>query len=145
MKSIFEFTDYRDYLNTWIDAQNIKGCKSQIAQAMGISSTMISLILRGDKHLSPEQATELIEFMGLNDREGDYLLLLVDLGKSGSHKLSQRLKNKIKESQKEAQQISKRIKKDKELSDEAKAIYYSSWTYTGIRNLNLRILTNKVP
>lgn len=135
MISVFEFENYRVFLNSWIEKQNIKGCKSQMAKAAGVSSTLISLILKGDKHLSSEQSLDLCEFMGFNDKECDYFMLLVELGRSGSHKLTQRLKGKIKAAQKESQQISKRVKKDLELSEESKALYYSSWVYTGIRNL----------
>ncbi|MGZ3743368.1 MAG: DUF4423 domain-containing protein [Pseudobdellovibrionaceae bacterium] len=37
---------------------------------------------------------------------------------------------------KQARKISSRVKKDLELSEEQKSIYYSSWLYTGVRNLS---------
>lgn len=133
--SVFDFEDYRQYLNTWIDAQSARGMKAQLAQALGVSSTLVSLMLKGDKHLSMEQAAETVDYLGLQDKEADYFFILVEYGKAGSHKLRQRLKQKIQQHKSESKQLGKRLKKDLELSESQSAIYYSSWIYTGIRNL----------
>lgn len=134
--SVFEYNDYRVFLNSWLNAQSTRGLKGKLAEAMGVSSTLVSLILKGDKQLSLEQAMEASEYIGLNEKEADYFFLLVELGRAGSHKLQRRLSQKVEQQQKEAKQIGKRVKKDLELNDEQKAIYYSSWLYTGIRNLS---------
>lgn len=97
---------------------------------------MISLILKGDKQLSQEQAHDVCEFLGLNDKESEYFFLLADYGRAGTQKLKQRLLKRLKELQEQAKKISRRVKKDTELTDQQKAIYYSSWIYTGIRNLS---------
>ncbi|MFP5519253.1 MAG: TIGR02147 family protein [Bdellovibrionia bacterium] len=133
--SIYDFEDYRLYLNTWIEQQSQKGLKSKFASVMNVSTTLVSLILKGEKQISLEQATELVDFLGLSDRESDYFFLLVELSRAGTHKLKNRLKLKIKIAKKEAQKVSSRVKKDHELTDDKKAIYYSSWVYTGLRNL----------
>lgn len=134
--SVFEFEDYRVFLNTWIDAQTTRGIKGRLAEALGVSSTLVSLILKGDKHLSAEQAMEAVDYLGLQEKEADYFLLLVELGRAGSVKLQNRLKSKINLQKKESQQLNKRLRKDLELDETQKAIYYSSWIYTGIRNLS---------
>lgn len=147
MKTVFDFTDYREFLNTWIDehGEGSRGLKGRIAQACGVSSSLISLILKGHKHLTLEQAAEAADFVGLNDREAEYFFLLVEIGKAGSHKLQTKLRKRMKEQQEQAKKISKRVRKDIELSDEVKSIYYSSWIYTGIRNLSAVPGTNDVP
>lgn len=133
--SVFDFDDYREFLTSWIDAQSVRGLRAQLAQAMGVSSTLVSLILKGDKHLSMEQAAEAVDYLGLQEREADYFFTLVEFGKAGSHKLRMKLKNKLRQQKNESKQLGKRLKKDLELTEEKKAIYYSSWIYTGIRNL----------
>lgn len=133
--SVFDFDDYREFLNSWIDAQSVRGLRAQLAQALGVSSTLVSLILKGDKHLSMEQAAETVDYLGLQERETDYFFLLVEFGKAGSHKLRQKLKQKMNQQKAESKQLGKRLKKDLELSETKSAIYYSSWVYTGIRNL----------
>src|SRR5262245_1794364 len=97
---------------------------------------MMSLILKGDKHMSMEQAAEAAEFLNLNDLETDYFLLLVEAGIAGSFKLQRKLGRRIREMKSQAKKIASRVKKDKELSDEEKAIYYSNWTFTAARNLS---------
>jgi len=50
-------------------------------------------------------------------------------------RLKQKLNRRIKQAQEHSRKVGRRVKKDAELSDEHKAVYYSSWVYTGVRNL----------
>jgi uncharacterized protein (TIGR02147 family) len=137
MKSIYDFTDYREFSKTWIDSQEgSRGLRGRLAEAMGISSTMMSLMMKGEKNLSLEQAAEAAEFFGLNERETDYFFLLVEFGKAGTHKLQVKLRRQIREAQTQAKKISNRIPKDADLTDEVKAVFYSSWIYSAIRILS---------
>jgi len=136
MISVFDFQNYRKFLMAWIDSQNERGTSGRLASAMNMSPSMMSLILKGEKNLSQEQATELVEYLGLNDIETDYFFVILEVDKSGSHKLTQRLLRKKETILKQASKISTRINKDLELSDEQKSIYYSTWLYTGVRNLS---------
>jgi uncharacterized protein (TIGR02147 family) len=103
-----------------------------MAEYLRISSTMMSHIFNGDRHLSNESANDLCEFMGLADDEFDYFFLLVAYAKAGNHRLQARLKKKVLAEQKKANQISKKMKADTELNEPAKAIFYSNWLYAGI-------------
>lgn len=137
MVSIYDFTDFRAYLKAWLAARPKRGRgeSRRWAQKLGVSSTMISQVMSGGKPLSLELALELIEALGLSEREGDYFLLLVELDRAGSARLQARARKRIQAAQALAREISHRIQRDHELSPETKAIYYSSWHYTGIRNL----------
>lgn len=88
------------------------------------------LILKGEKQLNAEQAIEACEHMALNERETDYFLLLVEYGRSGSHKLSTKLKKRINEMRDAQKNLSKRLKKDRQLSEEEISIFYSHWSYS---------------
>lgn len=137
MVTIYEHTNYREFLNGWISSQpnGGRGLKGQMAKHLGISSTLISFILSGTKPLSMEQGSELADFVGLNEAETDYFFLLVEKERAGTVKLREKLDRRIKMAQEQARKVARRVKKDVELSDELKAIYYSSWLNTGIRNL----------
>lgn len=137
MVSIFDFNSYREYLAAWIQAQPNKGrgIKGQLARTLNVSPTLISFVLNGSKLLTLEQASDLADFIGLNETECDYLLILVEFERAGHHRLRQKLARKINSAQEKAKKISSRVKKDMDLTDEQKTIYYSSWIYTGIRNL----------
>lgn len=138
MISIYDFTDYREFLRAWLASAktNQRGGQGRLATAVGVSSTMMSLIFKGQKQLSMEQASDAADFLGLNEKESDYFFLLVEFGRAGSFKLQQKFKKRIKDQQDLSKKISRRVKKDIELTDEQKAVYYSTWLYTGIRNLS---------
>jgi uncharacterized protein (TIGR02147 family) len=137
MLSIFEFTNYREYIGAWIGSQGSAGygVKGRIAEALGVSSSLISQMLKGEKTLTPDQTSDLSDFLGLNEIESDYLHMLVDFDRAASPRYREKLKKKIGVLQQQSRQIGKRVPRNKELTDEQKAIYYSSWLYTGIRNL----------
>jgi uncharacterized protein (TIGR02147 family) len=138
MLEIFEFSSYRKYLESWIEAQGERsyGLKGRIAQSLGISSSLLSQVLKGEKSLTSDQTSDLCDYLGLNELESDYLHLLVDKERAGNPRYREKIERKIRHLQKESQKIGRRVTKNKELTEEQKAIYYASWLYTGIRNLS---------
>lgn len=109
---------------------------AKMAAAAGVSPALFSQIMAGDRQFSQEGGLALAEYLSLSERETDYLLLLIDHERAGSQKLKSRLFIRLKEFQQEAAKVANRIKRDKELSSETRAVYYSSWSYTAIRNLS---------
>lgn len=144
--SIYDYDDYKAFVKQWIASQPKKGrgILRRMAEHLKISPTMLSHVFQDDKHLSVEAANDLAEFMGLGEDEFEYLLLLVLYGRAGSFSLQERLKKKINSEQKKASQISKRMKADAELEESAKTLFYSSWIYSGIRNMTACPLFNDV-
>lgn len=136
--TVFTFNDYKKYFNGWVDLQpkNGYGEYRRVAQSLGLSTTMISQVFKGDKHLSMEMAADLCDYLGLNEDETDYLLLLVEFQKAGSFKLKAKLERQIKKSQEKSAKLESKIKKDIELSENDKGIYYSSWLYQATRLLS---------
>lgn len=138
MPAIFEFTNYRNYLETWIEShgERAHGLKGRIATALNVSSSFISQMLKGEKSLTSDQTSNLCDHLGLNDFESDFLHLLVELDRAGDHRYKEKLRRKIATAQQQARGVGKRVPRQKELTDQQRAIYYSSWLYTGIRNLS---------
>lgn len=137
MINIFNYLDYRKFLLDWIQGQKNQGhgVRVQIAKAASISSTMLSLILSGDKELTPDQGIEVCEYLGLSADEEDFFLELIQFSRASNHKLKKRLTVRIDRKKEQAKKISERIKDAKELSDKEKSIYYSSWIYSGVNML----------
>ena len=135
--SIYEFPDFRLFLRSWIAAQPKRGHGqgSRIAKALGVSTTMVSQVLGGAKPLSPELAVELCRYLSLDERETDCFFLLVELDRAGTAGLRSRLEAKLAEAHRRARSVAGRIRRDRELDDAAQSVYYSDWTYTGVRNL----------
>jgi uncharacterized protein (TIGR02147 family) len=102
-----------------------------------MSSSYLTQILAGTKHLSSEQAYEMALDMGLTEKETDYFLVLVEIGRVGTVKLRERLVFKMRGLQAESNKVAAKISvsTDRHLTDEQKAIYYSNWIYTAVRNL----------
>lgn len=105
-----------------------------MAKALGVTSTMISQVMREDRNLSPELANDLCDYIGFAEDEARHFLLLVDFARAGSVRLKARLRNQVVESQGRAATLSKRLKTDETMTDAAKARFYSDWIYSGVRN-----------
>ncbi|MEN0059908.1 MAG: TIGR02147 family protein [Bdellovibrio sp.] len=133
---IYHFTSYKTFYNSWVTNQPRQGFGEyrRLAQALSVSTTMISQVFKGDKHLSLELAAEMCEYLELDDDETDFFLLLVEYERAGSHKLQKRFLKQIKSQQERSKKLENRHK-DKELGEEARTVFYSSWIYAGVRML----------
>lgn len=132
-KSIFEFSDYRQFLRLLAVSRG-RGEWSRIASALRVTSTMISQVMRDERNLSPELASELCDYIGFSESEARHFLLLVDFARAGSAGLKRRLKQQIAESQGRAATLATRLKASSVMSGETQARFYSDWIYSGVRN-----------
>ena len=137
MANIFEFGDYKSFINLWISNKGKAGRGEfrRISKALHIHPTLVSHIFRGDKELSMEQASLLCRYLELDSFETDFLLLLVQRAKSGSVELSKILDRQITQYQNRAKSLVNRVTSNMKLTEEDKAIFYSNWYYSGIRLL----------
>jgi len=135
LTSIFTQSSYRDFLREHIKhlPRKGRGALGQIASRIGVHSTYISLVMRGDRDLSQEQAFALADYLQLSDLETDYFCLLVQLERAGNQNYKKYLKEKIKKIQTESQKLSLRFDHERILTDEQKSTFYSSWIYSAIR------------
>jgi uncharacterized protein (TIGR02147 family) len=135
---IFEFKNYKNFVNKRI-AEMPKGGRGQyrkMANFLAVNSVIVSQIFKGDRQLSIEQTCELSEFFGLSDLESQYFIALVEYERAGSSKLRAVKQKLIAELLERSQDLKHRLKQDKQLTEEAKAIFYSNWYYSGIRLLS---------
>jgi uncharacterized protein (TIGR02147 family) len=102
-----------------------------MAAYLGTNSVIMSQVFKGDRDLNLEQAAKLAQFMGLGSTETDFFLLLVQIARSGTHDLKSILKRQAEECRLRGQAIKNRIQ-HQQLSDEDKAIYYSSWYHNAV-------------
>ncbi len=137
MKQIFDFTSYREYLEQWIAQQGAHshGQKGKISRALSISSSLLSQILKGEKSLTQDHASDLCDYLGLSEYEADYLHAMVEWDRAGSMRYRSKVKKKMDAMKAASLKISKRVTQNKELTDEQKSVYYSTYLYTAVRNL----------
>lgn len=132
--SIFKYLEYKRFLRAYIAEQPRKGrgVVSNLARHLGVSSTLVSQILHGDKHFSLEQAEGVTIYMGLSEMDTDYFLLLVHLARAGTKSLQQYYEKKITTLRSEATNLVSRVKPERLLTDQEKSVFYSSPLYTAI-------------
>lgn len=134
--NLFEATDYKDFLRAWVEARpgGGRGEYRRMAEILGVSTTLVSQVVNGDKHFSMENANSLCEHLGFNDREADFFLLLVEFARAGTHGYRSRLQKRIDHARAEALKLSQRLRNDRDLSPTETATYYSDWTFTATTN-----------
>lgn len=133
--NIYEFRDYKAFLNDYLETLPKKGRGEyrKWALKLGVSTTLISQIFKGEKNLNLEMASDLADHLGLSPEETEYLFLLVEFARAGSERLKQKLEKRIKGLQERAKKLSERLPKDVELSEQQQVQFYSSWLYAGVR------------
>jgi len=133
--SLFLHSNYRDFLNDHIANLPKKGHGqiSKIAKAINVHQSLVSLILAGERDLTLEQGYDLAEYLGLTEFESDYFSLLIQHARAGNIRYKKSIEKKLEKIKTEATQISKRVSHEKVLTDQQRAINYSSWIYSAVR------------
>ena len=108
---------------------------SRWAESLSVHPTMMSQVLQGKKELSLEAADQLSGILNLTDSETDYFILLVQYERAGSDSLRKRLRRQIKAEQERSNHVGSRLKVSQVLDATAQSVFYSSWLYSGVRNI----------
>ncbi|MBT3583829.1 MAG: TIGR02147 family protein [Halobacteriovoraceae bacterium] len=133
--TLFECQNYKEFVLDWIQRRPKKGHGQflKISQYLGVHSSMISHIFKGDKEVSLEHAVLLADFFGLSEFETQYFVTLVQFSRAGSQTLKDLYLKQIVALRKDSKKIEKRVIKDKSMNDGEKARFYSSWQYSAVR------------
>ncbi|MBI1861558.1 MAG: hypothetical protein HYR96_11635 [Deltaproteobacteria bacterium] len=98
--SVFQYTEYKSFV---LEAARLLGGRGQfrkMALHLGVHPTLITLIFRGDRHLTSDQAADLCSYLHLSEIESDYFVTLVELqraGRPGLRQLLERRKERLKQ------------------------------------------------
>ena len=137
-KSIFEYEDYKKYLDNLITARvgGGRGVKAQLAALLGCQAAYISQIFNGAAHVSLEQADVLNGFFAHTQAEADHFFIMVNLARAGSSGLRDYFKGKLKASSSRNMSVKRRMQiEGKTLDLEGQMIYYSQWYYAAVHQL----------
>lgn len=102
----------------------------RLSQKTGIHSTTLSQIVKGSRPLSLEQAMSIAEELGLNPLQSKFFLTLLQRERAGTEALRKFFDSELKLQKAESRQLVHVMKKDKRLSEEEKARFYSNWYYS---------------
>ena len=138
--SLFEFNDYRAYLRHHLKLLPKKGRGelSKIARHLGSNSTLLSQILGGTREFNAEQAYSLSQDLGHNELELEYFSILTQIERAGTTELKNHLKQKLSQIKQEALKLSSRISHERKLDDRQRAVFYSSWIFSGVNLEEIR-------
>lgn len=134
----FAYTSYKDFLKSFIEKNASRGFISQIAQACGCDRTYISQVLNGKAHFTPDHIIQFCEHFRIPKAESEYLLLLLLRDRSALLGAKKSLEERIKEIRSDGIALSSKVatkEKTKEISEEMRTLYYSSWIYSAIHIL----------
>jgi uncharacterized protein (TIGR02147 family) len=133
--SIYNFTDTKTFLKHYISELPRKGRGegTRIARRLGVSTTLVSQVLAGEKSFTPEQTRSLTEHLGLTGLDADYLMFLVQQDRAGSVELKKYWKAKLAELRDRALKLSTRVRPQRVLNDQECATFYSTPLFSAIR------------
>lgn len=135
---VFEFSNYKLFLKDWLKRRPKQGRGEllRFADHLSVHPTLVSQVINGEKDFSPEHALALGEYLGLDEPELEYFLLLVHLERAGSKKLRIFYEQKVQRTRaKNLEVVSRLPKTGKALSKEQRAQFYSDWLYSAVRLL----------
>lgn len=132
--NIFDFSDYRLYIKQWLEtAKKEKSFTlTKLASVIQVHPTFLSQVLTGSKDLSLEQAALMSKHFEHTKLEQEFFFIILQIDRAGSHLLKEILLQRKKEIESEKNKLSNRFKNHRQLSDEHRAIFYSSWIYVAV-------------
>lgn len=131
---IVEFTNYKDFLKESFkkNPEGARGQAARLARHLKTGSIVVSQILRGDRHLTPDQAFETSAFLGLDDRASEYFMCMVCFARAEKKGLKEHYERKMDSIREEARKIQSSVAGKEFLSEWEKGIFYSNWYYAAI-------------
>lgn len=135
--NIFEFTDYKAFLKAYMAnlPKRGRGQSRKLADHLGVSSVVISQVLKADRHFTPEQALLTAQFFALDSLSSNYLIDLVQKARAGTVALTRHYERRLEQLRNESRSLKTKIVEHRNLSDQDKAVFYSNWFYSGVRLL----------
>ncbi len=135
-EKIFQFSEYTDFLKSLIEStKNIRGYQAKLAAAANSHTSYFSRVLSGAVQLTPDQAANLAQYLGMTPDQTDYFISLVSFARAGSLALKKVIERQLFDLKKKSQEISQRFSSSKDLSGSEAGIYYSAWYYSAIHML----------
>jgi hypothetical protein len=135
---LFEFDSYKKYVLAWIESKpnRGRGLFRRLAEHLRVNPVYISQTLKGPKDLSLEQGFAVCEYLGLNDLEREYFLLLIQIERAGTQALKEFHLKRLRKLRRASQDLRNRVIPETEMTEAAKAVFYSNWSYSAVRLLS---------
>lgn len=144
--NIFEYLDYKKWLKDLLKISG-HGSITKLADHLSCQRSYVSQVLNSHIQLTPDQAFALGNYSLHTDLEKEYLGLLIEFARAGTHEYRQSLKEKIIKFQDDQKDISRIVPRKNELSDLIAEEYFSSWIWSALHiatSLNKNLSSQKL-
>ncbi len=131
MSAIYRANNYREFLKAELasPAQG-RGSRSRLAEHLGVRLSYISIVLAGKQDFSPEHGMKIGNFLGLNAKETEHLILLIQWERAGSADLKRLYADQISRTQKERGRFTSYTSKETRALEEKELVeYYGYWDH----------------
>ena len=139
MTDIFQFEDYKSYLNHLLNQMPGKGwgVRGKLAEHINLQKSYISRVLTGPADFNLEQAILISQFFhhSETEKEKEYFLLLVQFARAGNLPLKEHLKKQLKQLLEARSHLAKRLNTKNTINKKYHDIYYSAWYYSAVHVL----------
>lgn len=133
MEILFSSKDYPSFLLEWLNRQDRQhGLKSEMAKAMDCQNAHLTRVLRGEAHLTMDQAFRLSQHLGLSKAESQFFLKLVEHDRAGDPQYRLHLKKDMEQIKRDQENLSKRFQQSSLGDFEKEMTYYSSWHWIAL-------------
>lgn len=145
--SVFQYQDYKklvlDRVKTYPSGGH--GLFRKMAEALSIPPSTISLVFKGDRDLTAEQAIDVADFFGFSELETEFFMILVEKSRAGNPRLRKFADSRLERVRKAADNLKNRVPKDKVLGDNERYQFYSEWQHSAVRLLTAIPACQKAP
>ena len=90
MSTLVAFEDYKAFVNYWVAGlgkPRSRGQFRRMAAHLRVHPSLLTLIFRGNRDLTVEQAADLTQYLGLDSWESEYFLVLGERARAGRENL----------------------------------------------------------
>jgi uncharacterized protein (TIGR02147 family) len=130
---LFDYRTCHGYLMATLGGRSMRrGVKAALALAAGCQATYLSQVLKGKAQLSLEQAERVSRYLRHDKSESHFFMLLVLKARAGTRELEEFFSQQIEDLIVQRLDVVKRLGANNTLTDEQKAVYYSSWHFLAI-------------
>lgn len=134
MKNLYDSPSFIAFLRQELDGKRFgRGAKSKLAEHLGVRPSLVSLALSETQGFSLEQGLKVAGFLGLDADEREFLLLLLQRDRAGSHALKLHFQGLIDRRIADRNKIRGRVRSAQgKLSEEDLHEYYGAWFHTAV-------------
>jgi uncharacterized protein (TIGR02147 family) len=136
LPAIWKCDSYQEFMKGYMKSlpHNGRGYSTKVAKALGIHPTLFSQILQGHRDLTLEQASLFCDHIHFSEKDSELFLKLVEFSRAGNESLRSRIRRQLDGLKSEYKEVRAHVgSSTKELSEEEKSIFYSSWHYSAFR------------